>query len=58
MSVNLLKTAGEMHERTENENLMWELPFIGAYLLQEPDLMVWCQSSFYRGLYAATGFNP
>lgn len=47
-----------MHEKPESKNLVWELPFVGAYLLQEPDLMVLCQSSFYWGLYAAMGFNP
>lgn len=50
-SISLLKPpdhtlVGEMHEETESKNLVWELPLMGAQLLQEPDLMDLCQSSF------------
>lgn len=62
-SISLLKTldhtlVGEMHEKTESENLVWELPFVGASLCQEPDLMDLRRSSFCWGLYAAVRINP
>jgi len=53
-SVSLLKTPGrtfmgKIHGKPESKNLVWELPFVGDQLLQEPHLMGLCQSSFLLG---------